>query len=57
MNTGFISVKVPGLNKLGQGLAKYLAKFNLDIRLNFAEVLDEFSFEFQVNCHKYQECH
>ena len=53
MNTGFISVKVPGLNKLGQGLAKYLAKFNLDIRLNFAEVLDEFS----SNCHKDQECH
>ena len=48
MNTGFISAKVPGLNKLGQGVLKCPAKFNLNIRLNFAEVLGEFSFEILV---------
>ena len=46
-----------GFKQTGQGQAKYLANFNLDIRLNYAEVLGEFSFEFLVNCHKYKECH
>ena len=48
MNTGFISAKMAGLNKLGQSVPKCPAKFNLNIRLNFAEVLGEFSFEILV---------